>query len=509
MTDQPLHTFSLTLADETATAHLMADLALLVGRGDLITLSGDLGAGKTAAARAMIRHLADDAALEVPSPTFTLAQSYDLASLPVLHADLYRVSDTSELDELGLMPFPDDVLVLLEWPERAADALPQDRIDIELSSQSALGPSSRFCVVTGYGASAAKVERLEKLRQFLTTAGYIDAERRYMAGDASTRSYARLVRGGVSEILMNYPARVDRQLIYDGKSYLEAVHLADEIKPFVAIGRALHARGFSAPAIHHTDLETGFLISEDLGDDGVIAGDPPQPIVERYEAATDVLIALHRQNLPATLPVAGSTPYAIPAFGVDAMLIEVSLLLDWYLPDRGTIVTDSMRSEFNAIWREILTPVLAKPETWVIRDFHSPNLIWRAERRGIGRVGIIDFQDAVLGPAAYDVASLAQDARLDIHELVEIGLLSRYVLGRRANNPGFDAAGFAATYAIMSAQRNTRLLGVFSRLNRRDGKPHYLRHQPRIFSYLSRSLAHPAMQAARAWYAAHLPPPRA
>jgi N-acetylmuramate 1-kinase len=509
MTDQPPHSFSLTLADETATAHLMADLALLVGRGDLITLSGDLGAGKTAAARAMIRHLAHDGALEVPSPTFTLAQSYDLASLPVLHADLYRVSNSGELEELGLAPFPDDVLVLLEWPERAADTLPADRIDIQLSSQSALGPSSRFCVVTGFGAAAAKVERLEKLRQFLSAAGYINAERRYMPGDASTRSYARLVRGGVSEILMNFPPRVDRQLIYDGKSYLEAVHLADEIKPFVAIGNALHACGFSAPAIQHTDLETGFLISEDLGDEGVIEGDPPRPIVERYEVATDVLVALHRLDLPPTLPVAGSSDYAIPPFDVTAMLIEVSLLLDWYLPDRGVTVTNAMRDEFYALWREILTPVLASPETWVIRDFHSPNLIWRAERRGTARVGLIDFQDAVLGPAAYDVASLAQDARLDIPEQVEIALLSRYVRGRRARDPDFDAAGFAATYAIMSAQRNTRLLGVFSRLNRRDGKPYYLRHQPRIFTYLSRSLAHPAMASARAWYAAHLPEPTA
>jgi len=172
-----------------------------------------------------------------------------------------------------------------------------------------------------------------------------------------------------------------------------------------------------------------------------------------------------------------------------------------------------MEAEFYALWHGILTPVLAQttpkttPKTWVIRDFHSPNLIWRAERRGMARVGIIDFQDAVLGPTAYDVASLAQDARIDIPEQVEIALLSRYVQGRRAHDPNFDAAAFAATYAIMSAQRNTRLLGVFSRLNRRDGKPHYLRHQPRIFTYLSRSLAHPAMQAARAWYAAHLPLP--
>lgn len=328
-----------------------------------------------------------------------------------------------------------------------------------------------------------------------------------MAGDASTRSYARLIRNDVSEILMNFPARVDRQLIYDGKSYLEAVHLADEIKPFVAIGNALHARGFSAPAIHHSNLDDGFLISEDLGDAGVIEGEPPRPIVARYEAATDLLVALHRQALPATLPVAGSSPYAIPTFDVAAMLIEVSLLLDWYLPDRGVAVTDAMREGFFALWGEILAPVLARPETWVIRDFHSPNLIWRAERRGIARVGIIDFQDAVLGPAAYDVASLAQDARLDIPEQLEISLLSRYVLGRRMHDRNFDAAGFAATYAIMSAQRNTRLLGVFSRLNRRDGKPHYLRHQPRIFTYLSRSLAHPAMAPARAWYAAHLPPP--
>lgn len=507
MSDPPLHAFSLTLADETATGHLMADLALLIGRGDLITLSGDLGAGKTAAARAMIRYLAHDATLEVPSPTFTLAQSYDLASLPVLHADLYRVSDPDELDELGLVPFPDDVLVLLEWPDRAADALPANRIDIQLSPQSALGPNSRFCVITGFGAAAAKVERLEKLRRFLGAAGYIDAGRRHMAGDASTRSYARLIRNDVAEILMNFPARVDRQLIYDGKSYLEAVHLADEIKPFVALGNALHARGFSAPVIHHFNLDDGFLISEDLGNAGVIEGEPPRPIVARYEAATDLLVALHRRALPATLPVAGGSPYAIPTFDVGAMLIEVSLLLDWYLPDRGIAVTDTMREDFFALWSEILAPVLARSETWVLRDFHSPNLLWRAERRGIARVGIIDFQDAVLGPAAYDVASLAQDARLDIPEQLEISLLSRYVLGRRMHDRNFDAAGFAATYAIMSAQRNTRLLGVFSRLNRRDGKPHYLRHQPRIFTYLSRSLAHPAMAPVRPWYAAHLPPP--
>ncbi|OIM89084.1 tRNA (adenosine(37)-N6)-threonylcarbamoyltransferase complex ATPase subunit type 1 TsaE, partial [Bradyrhizobium elkanii] len=118
-------TFSVALANETATAELMADLALLIGAGDVITLSGDLGAGKTTAARALIRYLAADDALEVPSPTFTLAQSYELPSYPLVHADLYRIKDASELEEIGLSPLPDDIVALIEWPERAPDAMPR------------------------------------------------------------------------------------------------------------------------------------------------------------------------------------------------------------------------------------------------------------------------------------------------------------------------------------------------------------------------------------------------
>src|SRR5579863_9160021 len=170
-------TFSLALANETATASLMADLALLIGPGDVITLSGDLGAGKTAAARALIRYLAGDPDIEVPSPTFTLAQSYDLPSFPLVHADLYRISDASELEEIGLAPLPEGVVVLIEWPERAPSALPADRIDIALSHRPALGSTARAAVITGYGKAAAQVERLQALRQFLERAGFIDAKR--------------------------------------------------------------------------------------------------------------------------------------------------------------------------------------------------------------------------------------------------------------------------------------------------------------------------------------------
>jgi tRNA threonylcarbamoyl adenosine modification protein YjeE len=499
-------TFSVALSNETATAYLMADLALLVGPGDVITLSGDLGAGKTAAARAMIRYLANDDALEVPSPTFTLAQSYD-QPFPILHADLYRINDSSELEEIGLSPLPEATLALIEWPERAPDALPHDRIDIAFSHRPALGSSARAAEFTGYGKSAAVVERLRALRQFLDDAGHASSKRERMAGDASTRSYARLIRDDGVFILMNSPKRPDGPAIYDGKSYSAAVHLAEDVKPFVAICNGLRTRGFSAPAIHHADLDAGFLVTEDFGTIGVIEGDPPRPIAARYEAATDLLAALHREPLPATLPLTAQLTYTIPVFDTDALLTEASLMLDWYLPDRGAEATSDLRAEFNLMWRDLLAGPAAAPKTWALRDFHSPNLVWIAERQGIARLGLIDFQDTVLGSPAYDLASLLQDARIDVPEQLELALLMQYIKARRAADDSFDPAGFAEFYAIMSAQRNTKLLGIFARLNRRDGKPQYLRHQPRIWTYLNRSLAHPALSRIREWYAANVPPP--
>jgi tRNA threonylcarbamoyl adenosine modification protein YjeE len=500
-------TFSLALANETATAHLMADLALLIGPGDVITLSGDLGAGKTAAARAMIRYLAGDNALEVPSPTFTLVQNYDLPPFSLLHADLYRVNNPTELEEIGLSPLPEGNVVLIEWPERAASALPPNRIDIALSHRPALGSTARAAEITGYGTAAAQVARLRALRQFLEGAGYADAKRLRMAGDASTRSYARLVRDDGIVILMNSPRRPDGAAVYDGKSYSAAVHLAEDVKPFVAIAGGLRERGFSAPAIRHADLDAGFLITEDFGSTGFIEGDPPAPIAERYQAATDMLAALHREPLPEILPLAPQITYAMPVFDIDALLIEAGLMLEWYLPDRGAEPSNSLRTEFVTMWRDLLDKPAAGPKTWVLRDFHSPNLIWLDQRSDTAKVGIIDFQDAVLGPAAYDLVSLLQDARIDVPEPLELALLTRYIKTRLAFDDSFDPAGFAELYAIMSAQRNTRLLGTFARLNRRDGKPQYLRHQPRIWTYLNRSLAHPALARAREWYAANIPPP--
>jgi aminoglycoside/choline kinase family phosphotransferase len=333
-----------------------------------------------------------------------------------------------------------------------------------------------------------------------------------MPGDASTRSYARLIRDGEPVILMNAPRRPDGPANYHGRSYSGAVHLAQDCKPWVAIAAGLREHGFSAPLIHHADIDSGFLITEDFGSTGFVEGDPPAPIPERYEAATDMLAALHRAALPEVVSLSPQLSYAIPAFDTEALLVEVGLMLEWYLPDHGVEPNDDLRTEFMAIWWELLGKAAAAPRswgprTWVLRDFHSPNLIWLGEREGIAKVGILDFQDTVLGSAAYDLVSLLQDARIDVPEQLELALLTRYIKAPGRAEESFNTAGFAELYAIMSAQRNTRLLGTFARLNRRDGKPQYLRHQPRIWTYLSRSLAHPALARAREWYAAYVPPP--
>jgi aminoglycoside/choline kinase family phosphotransferase len=432
-------------------------------------------------------------------------QSYDLPQFPVVHADFYRLSDASELAELGFDDLPDNALVLIEWPERAGSHLPPDRLDIALSLAPKLKLEFRHARVTGYGAFAPRVNRIARVRQFISESGYGEAMRTRIQGDASTRSYERFALGDKHVILMNSPARPDGPPVRDGKPYSAIAHLAETVSPFVAIANGLRERGFSAPAILHADLAQGLLFIEDFGDERVCAGDPPSPIQDRYEVAVDALVALHRMELPATLPVAPQVEYRVPPYDLEAYLIEAELLLDWYLPRFGVQIAADDRERFRELWRQHLQPALAAPPTWVLRDFHSPNLLWLPQREGIARLGILDFQDALMGPAAYDLASLLQDARIDVPEQIEVALLGRYVLASRNLVPQFNHTEFIRIYVTLAAQRASKILGIFSRLDMRDGKPQYLRHLPRIWGYLQRSLGHPGLKPLRAWYDTNVP----
>jgi tRNA threonylcarbamoyl adenosine modification protein YjeE len=496
--------FTAELPNEQAMVRFAIDVACALEPGDLVTLSGDLGAGKTTFARALIRYLADDDTIEVPSPTFTLLQTYELPRLNVVHADLYRLSSAAELSELGFDDLPENSVVLMEWGDRAAGFLPASRLDITFTLEPALGAEVRDARYTGYGSFAARAERIGQVRTFLQEAGYAQASRRRMQGDASTRIFELLTLDGRTMVMMNAPPHPDGPPIRDGRPYSAIAHLAENTVPYVALAEALREQGLSTPEILQADTTLGLVIMEDLGEERVVAGDPPTPIEARYQAALDVLISLHRHRLPDTLR---DFDYQLPQYDMDAFLIEVELLLDWYLVHVRSPTTEGRRAIFLSLWRDALAPAIDAPATWVLRDFHSPNLLWLPERRDVSRIGIVDFQDAVMGPAAYDVASLLQDARVSVSEPLEVALLSRYVRARQNDDRRFDSAEFALLYATLAAQRATKILGIFARLNQRDGKSQYLRHIPRIWRYLQRSLEHPDLAPLRAWYAANVPAP--
>ena len=476
------------LPDETATALLGNDIAAALRPGDVVALRGDLGAGKTVLARAVIRSLAADSELEVPSPTFTVVQAYE-ARFPVAHFDLYRISSSQEIEELGFDEASASGIVLIEWPDRAAELLPPNVIEVDLSEED----SGRRAEISASGAAADRLQRSFDIRAFLTASEEACSERTHLIGDASTRSYETLAfQDGSTRILMDAARRPDGPPIKDGKSYSQVAKLAESVVPFVAVGTALKKAGFAAPAIHAADLDRGLLVLERLGDVGVVTAEGA-PIAERYVAAAELLADLHAIDWPHVLPVAEGVTHRLPDYDREAMLIELSLMLDWYLPhEADRQIGRDEREHFFAAWNAVLDRLDTAEKTIVLRDFHSPNLIWRADRKGNDRLGLIDFQDAVYGPAAYDVASLAMDARVTVPPELQGAIVSAYTQAR-ARQGAFDRAAFDEAFAIMAAQRNAKVLGIFVRLNKRDGKPVYMRHLPRCRTYFALALRHPSL----------------
>ncbi|MEM7567856.1 MAG: tRNA (adenosine(37)-N6)-threonylcarbamoyltransferase complex ATPase subunit type 1 TsaE [Pseudomonadota bacterium] len=488
-------------------ADILAEaLAARMQPGDLVLLEGEIGAGKSHFARALIRALADDEGLEVPSPTFTLVQPYALR-MPVLHVDLYRITDPFEVDELGLEDALDAGIVLAEWPSRAVGALPHASATLTITISATPGDAETrtydFAADAGF---ADRMGRLWEVEAFLEEAGWASAHRHHVIGDASTRRYERLVRGQAHAILMDAPEPVSVpprvQVAVDianpprpgSPDYAAAVGLAPKLSAFLGIGQTLHARGLGTPAILATDLAGQTALLEDFG--SATIAESGHAVPARYEAAMDLLARIHGEAWPETV-VFASASHSLPLYDVDAFTAELAQFHAWYVPRHGG---SGEPLAFLTAWQGALRPALDRCDTsWVLRDYHAPNLMWRADRKGLDRVGILDFQDALIGPAAYDVASLAQDARTDMDEGLSDALLQRY-LAARAEEAGFDAEAFTAMYWLMGAQRATKVLGAFVRLAVDAGKPGYLDHLPRVANHLRRCLAQPVLETLRPHY---------
>jgi len=307
---------------------------------------------------------------------------------------------------------------------------------------------------------------------FLAAHGWEGAQILPLAGDASFRRYFRVVKEGRTAVLMDAPPE------------------HEDIGPFLLVAGHLLQRGFAPPRPLAIDREKGLLLLEDFGDDRVGPLLAREPHRERgiYENAVDILARLSEE----------AAPDDIPPYDDAAKAREVSLFTDWYVPALGFEVDKAaFLPAWREVWDEVLREIEAKP-VMVLRDYHADNLMVLPDRP---ELGLLDFQDALAGHAAYDLVSLLQDARRDVDPALEEAMIGRYAAAAGVEDPD----RFRAHYEILGAQRNTKILGIFTRLWRRDDKPHYLPLQPRVWAYLERNLAHPALAPVRAWFDANVP----
>jgi aminoglycoside/choline kinase family phosphotransferase len=316
--------------------------------------------------------------------------------------------------------------------------------------------------------------------RFLEASGFGAAIRDPLPGDASFRHYIRLTGGPVPALLMDAPP---------GR---------EDVRPYVLVARHLTALGFSAPRVLATDPEQGFVAVEDFGDATftrlLAAGENER---ELYELAIDTLIALHR------MPGKTTTAIDVPAYDDARLLTEARLLTDWFAPAAlGGPMPANTIDDYERLWRQVLPLARAVPNTLVLRDFHVDNLMRLSGREGTAACGLLDFQDAVIGPVTYDLVSLLEDARRDLAPGLREAMTERYL----AAFPEWNRDEVAASSAILSAQRNAKIVGIFTRLWKRDGKPVYLRHIPRVWRLLEDDLKHPALAPVRSWFDAHMPP---
>ena len=318
-------------------------------------------------------------------------------------------------------------------------------------------------------------DRPAAIAAFLAAHGWGGATRAPLAGDASLRRYERLRDGdGRGAVLMDAPP-------------------PEDVRPFLRVAGLLRGWGYSAPRVLAADAERGLVLLEDLGDDlfsRLLASGRAADEEPLYAAAVDLLVALQRR------PPAADDP--LPPYDDARMLEEVERLLLWYEPAAG--LGEAAREAYRRLWLDLFPLARVGPPRLVYVDYHADNLIWLPERAGHARVGLLDFQDARVGPPAYDLVSLLEDARRDVAPALAEAMIRRYLAAR----PELDPDSFRAAYVILGAQRNAKILGLFSRLARRDGKRRYLALQPRVRGYLERDLAHPALDALRGWFGEHL-----
>lgn len=322
------------------------------------------------------------------------------------------------------------------------------------------------------------------IEQFLSKCGWGNATRVALSGDASFRSYERLDMAGKKAVLMLAPPQKENTI------------------PFIAVAEHLVTNGYSAPEIIAHNIEIGLLLLEDFGDQLLnrVLKSQPEKTLQHYTQAIDLLVDIQKLSPPKTL----AHSHILPTYDKALLLKEVMLFAHWYLQEGLGTNSPDIAQSWASVWEPVFNG-LSKPSVLTLRDYHAENIIILEDREHVNKIGLLDFQDAVIGHAAYDLVSLLEDARRDVTPAVEDKMMQYFIKAKQKQGGKIDIPTFIEEYNILGAQRNAKIIGIFTRLWKRDGKAQYLELIPHVWRMLERNLAHPSLSPIQQWLDATVP----
>ena len=464
---------------------LTKELTPLLSEGGVMTLNGQIGAGKTTLAKLVIHDLTQTPLEDIVSPTFNLYHTYNRDNLEIAHYDFYRIESEIELPEIDLNDSFTDKICIIEWAEKFQDLLPKDRIEISIKCIE----NERLYRINPLGKFGDIVNNRAKIENFLSDLDINFTELQRLPGDASKRRYYRIMSSDNTMILMDATQESDIK---------SKTGLTNGIDDFIKIQEYLDSIDVRVPNLIARNKIDNIILEEDLGEYSYTDVLTKQNYQELYNPAIKTLIHISNINHPKNIST-NSNPHYLKEFDLDIYLNEAEIFIDYYWPFvHGKQCNADKKQEFRDIMEEVYSN-LSNDKTLMLRDFHSPNLLFLENENGFRKCAVIDFQDALFGHPLYDLVSLTNDARITIDEYQEKYLIELFRKDFPFSNFQFDSLSFMQQYHILGVQRSIKILGIFARLAILETNQNYLVHMPRVICYIKRIMQSGKIQRLANW----------
>ena len=464
---------------------LAKELVPLLNEGGVMTLNGQIGAGKTTLAKLIIQELTQTPLEDIVSPTFNLYHTYNRDNLEIAHYDFYRIESEIELLEIDLNESLTDKICIIEWADKFRDLLPKDRIEIFIKCKK----NERVYRINPLGKFREVVSNRAKIENYLGGLDINFTELQRLPGDASKRNYYRVMSPDNTMILMDATQE---------SNIKSKTGLSNGIDDFIKIQKYLDSIDVRVPKLIVRNGIDNILLEEDLGGYSYADMLTKENYQKLYNPAIKTLIHISNINHPKNIST-DSNPHYLKEFDLDVYLNEAEIFIDYYWPFiHGKQCNADKKQEFTNVMGEVYSN-LTDDKTLMLRDFHSPNLLFLENENGFRKCAVIDFQDALFGHPLYDLVSLTNDARISIDEHQEKYLIDLYKKDFPFNNFQFDSLSFIEQYHILGVQRSIKILGIFARLAILETNQNYLVHMPRVICYIKRIMQSGSIQTLACW----------